>query len=178
MRGILRDDRGRGNAPGTRIRGSGLAYQAMRTPALLLASLVALAACGDKTADAPAIETPDVTEVLPNLPLPPGGEIVSRDGGERALALIISTPSPDTAVVAHYRSVLGVAPFRLINEDSTAAGISFYAEQDGPPIWVVVRGLAAGGTLVTIAGAKPDSMPREQPAITAPLGRPAGDTLR
>ena len=178
MRGILRDDRGRGNAPGTRIRGPGLAYRAMRTPTLLLASLVALAACGDKTADVPAVETPELAEVLPNLPLPPGGEVVSRDGGERALALIISTPNPDTLVVAHYRTVLGAPPFRLINEDSTAAGVSFYAEQDGPPIWVVVRGLQAGGTLVTIAGAKPDSIRREQPAISAPIGRPAGDTIR
>jgi hypothetical protein len=150
----------------------------MRIPTLLLASLAVLAACGDKTADVPPVRTPELSEVLPNLPLPPEGEIVSRDGGERALALIISTPASDTAVVSHYRTVLAAAPFRLINEDSSVAGISFYAEQDGPPIWVVVRGLDAGGTLVTIAGAKPDSVQREQPAISAPLGRPAGDTIR
>jgi hypothetical protein len=150
----------------------------MRTPILLSVALVALAACSDKPAAVPPVETPALNEVLPNLPLPPDGEIVSRDGGERALALIISSPRPDTTVVDFYRSVLGAPPFRLINEDSTAAGISFYAEQDGPPIWVVIRGLEAGGTLVTIAGAKPDSIRREQPAISAPLGRPAGDTIR
>ncbi|HET9134643.1 MAG TPA: hypothetical protein VFN90_10085 [Gemmatimonadales bacterium] len=150
----------------------------MRTQTLLLAAVIALAACGDKAPAAAPVDAPSVPEVLPNIPLPPEGEVVSEGTGSDARSLIISTPVADTAVIRHYRAVLGVPPFRLINEDSTAAGISFYAEQDGPSIWVVVRGLQAGGTLVTIAGARPDTAFRNQPAISAPIGRPAGDTIR
>jgi hypothetical protein len=42
----------------------------------------------------------------------------------------------------------------LVNESVNDGVISFFVEQNGPSMWVVVQGLDAGGSLVTLAGAR------------------------
>lgn len=123
-----------------------------RTPFLALAALL-LAACGDKP-EAPAEPvTRNPLEVLPNIAIPPGGQVLASEGGEEAASLLISTPMVVDSVVEFYRDVLSKPPYRLINESVNANITSFYVEQDGPPMWLTVEGLEAGGTLVRMSGA-------------------------
>ena len=51
--------------------------------------------------------------------------------------LVVSRAAPDS-VVAYYRRILSADPFHLVNERSSGRTTSFYAEQDGPSIWITV----------------------------------------
>ncbi len=113
---------------------------------------LAVVACA-KPADAPEPPSVTVFEVMPNVALPPDGQILASEGGEEAATLLVSSPFPADTILAFYRSVLSEPPYRLINEAVTDGRTSFYVEQDGPPLWVTVEGLGAGGTLVRLAGA-------------------------
>lgn len=127
----------------------------MRTHPILLAAVLAVGACADK---APVVEEtppPTMTEVFPNLPVPPMGQMVSREGAGNALQLVFATPTSADSVADYYRDVLARPPYELINEATTNGIISFFVEQDGPSMWVAVQGLEAGGSLVTVAGARP-----------------------
>ena len=131
-----------------------------------LAALV-LAACGDKPEAPPAETVLSPLQVLPNIALPPGGEVLGREGGAEAATLMISTPMAGDSVVEYYRDVLSKPPYRLINESLNAGKTSFYVEQDGPPLWVVVEGLEAGGTLVRMSGAIKDTTTATTPTPAA-----------
>ncbi|HRP07601.1 MAG TPA: hypothetical protein PLL69_03845 [Gemmatimonadales bacterium] len=135
-----------------------------RIAAMTVCGLV-LAGCA-KPADAPEPPPVPVFSVLPNIALPPNGQMVGTLGGEEAATLLVSSPMPADSVVDFYRDVLTRPPYRLINEAEAEGRTSFYVEQDGPSLWVTVEGLDAGGTLVRLSGAavKPD------PARTPPAG--------
>lgn len=121
---------------------------------LLLLSIVTLAACQAKDAE-PVEEVPvTLPEVFPNLPLPPGGQVVSREGTGSALQMIFSSPMAGDSMAAYYREVLAKPPYQLINESINDGVVAFFVEQNGPSMWVTVQGLEAGGTLVTIVGAR------------------------
>jgi hypothetical protein len=115
--------------------------------------MLLLAACGDKPEPPaePVVRNP--LEVLPNIAMPPGGQVLASEGGEEAASLLISTPVTVDSVVGFYRDVLSKPPYRLINESVNAKITSFYVEQDGPPMWLTVEGLEAGGTLIRMSGA-------------------------
>lgn len=117
-----------------------------------LAALV-LAACGGEPEAPPAETVMSPVQVLPNIAMPPDGQILGREGGAEAASLLISTPVASDSVVEFYRNVLSKPPYRLINESVNSGNTSFYVEQDGPPMWVVVEGLEAGGTLIRMTGA-------------------------
>ncbi len=122
-----------------------------RTLSIALLALVA-AAC--KSPEVPAEDAGlPMVQALPNIPLPPGGAPVSTERGGDAVQLLVSTPTPSDTVVAFYRDLLSRPPYRLINEAEDKGATSFYVEQDGPPLWVTVEGLPAGGTMVRLAGA-------------------------
>jgi hypothetical protein len=128
---------------------------------LLLLSIVTLAACQAKDAE-PVEEVPvTLPEVFPNLPLPPGGQVVSRTGTGSAMQMVFSTPVAGDTVAAYYRDILAKPPYQLINESTNDGVVAFFVEQDGPSMWVAVQGLEAGGTLVTIAGARPRVAPTD-----------------
>jgi hypothetical protein len=118
----------------------------------ILTVCLALTACG--SSEEPLVEEPIVStaEVLPNLPLPPGGMILGTEGTGEALQLLISTPIGSDTVVAFYRSVLSRPPYILMNDNTQEGLTSFYVEQDGPPLWVTVQHLEAGGSLVRLTG--------------------------
>lgn len=110
--------------------------------------------------------------VLPNIAIPPGGEVVGTEGGQDAASLLVSTPMASDSVIDFYRGVLGRPPYRLVNEAEDAERTTFYVEQDGPSLWVTVEALDAGGTLVRLSGAavKADgsaTAPGETPATGA-----------
>jgi len=105
----------------------------------------------------PAPKPVDLSQVLPNIPLPPNAEPLIRETGTDAMQfLIVSRASPDS-VVSYYRRVLSVDPFRLINERTSGKSTAFYAEQDGPSIWITVRPNGSEGSEVVIAGARDTS---------------------
>jgi hypothetical protein len=122
-----------------------------RLALLTLAALTAGACGGEPEAPAETVMSP--IQVLPNIALPPSGQIIGTEGGTEAASLIISTPMESDSVAGFYRDVLSRPPYRLINESVNGQVTSFYGEQDGPPLWVTVEHLEAGGTLVRLAGA-------------------------
>lgn len=127
----------------------------MRTIPMLLAAAVLATACGDKAAQEVEETPPSIAEVFPNLPLPPGGILLSQEGAGSAMQMIFSSTQPGDSIADYYREVLSAPPYELINESTNNGVVSFFVEQDGPSMWVVVQGLEAGGTLVTMAGARP-----------------------
>lgn len=115
------------------------------------ALLAAALACGDRR---PA--PPKMAEVFPALPLPPGGRMVGRAGGEDALQLTMLSPLPRGKVEAYYRTALNQNGWTLLNAapDPDAAMV-LLAEREGHPLWVRIR--AAEDTmqsLVEFSGAR------------------------
>ncbi len=119
-------------------------------PLLLVAAFAAVLGC--------ATEQPKmakVSEALPNMPLPPEAEVLSRSGGTDALQIIfVSTLSPE-AMTAYYRRVLNSGAWHLVSDIKTTDGVvALYAERKGPPIWVRIHQTAGGpGSTVELAGA-------------------------
>lgn len=95
-----------------------------------------------------------VAEVLPNIPLPPDPDpLVREDGVDAVQFVVLSRDTPDS-VASYYRRVLGADPFRLINERHAGNTAEFYAEQNGPSIWITVSPNGSSGSQVVIAGAR------------------------
>lgn len=122
-----------------------------RLTTFVVALSLAAVACGGDSKP----KSPELTEVLPNIPLPPDARFVSRAGGTDAVQVTLRSPSGPDDVAAYYREVFKKSPWRLVNDaKDQQGGVVFFAEQDGPPIWVRVRNGEAGGSLVDIAGAR------------------------
>ncbi len=114
--------------------------------------LLALAAC-DRKEEAP--KPPAVTVAMPNLPLPPDGEFVSRSGSKDAVQLVFQSPATVDFVADYYRGIFGSAPWRLVGDSKDREGtIALMAEQNGPPMWVQISG-SGRGSRVEITGAVP-----------------------
>ena len=118
---------------------------------LLVLAVVGLAC----TRDEPA-KQPKVSEAFPELPVPPGGEAVSRSAGEDAVQLRFSSPvSPDT-VALYYQTIFSKDPWRLMSDTKTAdGGRVLLAQNKGTPLWVTIRKAdGASGSTVDLMGAK------------------------
>ena len=122
---------------------------------LILFAICGLAACTDKPSTPPKREVL-LKETLPHLPVPPGGELVSRSEGEDVLKLRFRTSSPPDSVAGFYRRLLGKPPWRLKGDTKANGTTTFYAEQNGPPLWVTIQAAGAGdaGSLVDLVGAR------------------------
>jgi hypothetical protein len=118
----------------------------------LIVACAALLACGSDPAPP---KPPDAFKVLPNLPLPPGGEFVSQAGSADALQITLFSPSPVAGVTEYYRNALSQGNWRLVGDVKKPDGsVVLYAEQDGPPMWVRIWPTTDGaGTMVELAGA-------------------------
>jgi hypothetical protein len=125
--------------------------------AVLSLATASLAACQQKPPVAEAATPPRLDQVLPNIPIPPGGMALTTENSKEAMQFVFTSPSPVDSVLAYYRDVLGKAPYRLVNEATNAGVTSFYVEQEGPSMWVAVQKNGDAGSLVTIAGAVSDS---------------------
>lgn len=125
----------------------------------LTAALVAaaLAGCGDRPPPSPRM-----SEVLPNLPLPPRAQFVARSGGEEALQVTVRSPLPASNIESYYRTTLTQGGWRLVNQARDSDGaLVLLAEQDGPPLWVRIRPAEdTSATLVEFSGARLAGAPK------------------
>ena len=113
--------------------------------------LLALVGCKDKPP-----EMAKVSDVLPNLPMPPRASVVSREGSPDALKLTVMSNAKPVEVEAYYRDVLSKRNgWRLVSDTRDAEGaIVLLAEQNGPPLWVRIQSTSdSAATMVELAGA-------------------------
>ncbi|HEX6668099.1 MAG TPA: hypothetical protein VF061_00990 [Gemmatimonadales bacterium] len=112
--------------------------------------LLALVACKDET-----LEMAKLSDVFPNLPVPPEASVVSREGSPDALMLTFMSNAKPAEVEAYYREVLTRNGWRLVGDTRDAEGaVVFLAEQDGPPLWVRIQSTSDSvATMVELAGA-------------------------
>lgn len=119
---------------------------------MLLLALLAFPACSepDRTPKARLADT------FKDVPIPPEAEGLGRQTGTDAVQLMFRSRATPAQVADYYRARLKEAPWRLRSEAKLPNGtLTFYAEQDGPPLWVSIRpDSATGGSLVDLAGAK------------------------
>jgi hypothetical protein len=125
----------------------------MRTPLLIALALPVLLVAGCNSKKAEETAPPPLTQVLPNLPLPPDAQAVNTSSGTDATQVTLRSPHPPDTVAIYYRKVLSEPPFRLVNETSADGVISFLADQDGPSLWVTIQADGATASQVTLAGA-------------------------
>jgi hypothetical protein len=125
-------------------------------------AVLALVACTDKPP-----ETPRVSQVFPNLPLPPQARVLGKSGSADALQITLMSPTKVNLVEAYYRSMLTRDGWRLVNDMRDRDGsVILLAEQDGPPLWVRIKSTDdSTGTVVELAGAVfADSTKRVKPS--------------
>ncbi len=128
----------------------------MRLSTLLCAALLlpGLAACQREK----PVKEPAISEVLPVVPLPPGGKFLARSGSEDALLLRFQSPFGVDTVAEYYRTSLSSRGWQLMSDTKGEDGLrSLYASRGAgtPPMWVRVHPDKGGnGTIVEIAGAK------------------------
>jgi hypothetical protein len=125
-------------------------------------AVMALVGCKDKLPQAPK-----VSQVFPNLPLPPQATVVSRNAGTDALQLTLMSPTKAADVETYYRRVLSKNGWRLVNDMRDRDGsVVLLAEQDGPPLWVRIKSTDDSvATMVELSGAvMADPAKRVKPA--------------
>ena len=125
-------------------------------------AVLALVACKDK-----GPQSPKVSQVFPNLPLPPNASVVSRRGGTDALQITLISSAKVKDVEAYYRATLSKNGWRLMNDMRDRDGsVVLFAEQDGPPLWVRIKSTDDSvATMVELAGAVlADTTKRAKPA--------------
>jgi len=124
-------------------------------------AILALVACKDK-----GPQMPKVSQVFPNLPLPPNASVVSKSGGSDALQITLISPVKAKDVETYYRAMLSKNGWRLVNDMRDRDGsVVLFAEQDGPPLWVRIKSTDDSvATMVELAGAVfADSTKRAKP---------------
>ena len=135
---------------------AGVAYGWLLSPimrTLLLAGVVLLSAgCSEPR---PA-QTAQFADVMPNIPIPPESEVLSREGGPDAIKLRFRSSQSPEELAEYYRNELSKGAWRLVSDALTEDGaIALYAETNGPPLWITIRKAdGAAGSFVDIAGAK------------------------
>ena len=99
---------------------------------------------------------PKLSETMPNIPIPPEAEVVSKSGGEDVLQIRFKTTLDPESTADYYRTFFSRNPWRLVSDTKTADGaIAMYAEGSGPPMWVTIRkAVGTSGSTVDLAGAK------------------------
>lgn len=139
----------------------------------ILASALLLAACQDVPDRGPKL--PRMADAMPNVFLPPGAELVSREGSADAIQLTLRSSDSPSKVADYYRSMLTRNGWRLLSDvKARDGGVTLYAESNGPPLWVRVWSDSAGGaTMVQLAGAvvRKDSAKAARPGSAAPSSR-------
>jgi len=117
---------------------------------LSLAGVVLLACRSDSRDSQPP--PPDFAKAFSYLPLPPNPEVVSRANSADALQLTLHSPAGPEEVT------------------------SYYAEHDGPPLWVRIWKLGDRGTMVELTGAVvAKDTTKAKPAAPKAAPKPASD---
>ena len=126
--------------------------------AACLLGLVSLAACHRSPP-----KEPTLGQVLPNIPLPPHAQPLAREGGVDAIQFVIVSSDPPDSIAKYYRNLLSRDPFHLVNERSRGGNTQFYAEQNGPSLWITVSPNGNAGSQITIAGASDTTAKKGKP---------------
>jgi hypothetical protein len=124
--------------------------------------VLALIGCRDKPQ-----EMAKVSEVFPNLPLPPAASLVSREGSADALKLTLMAKARPAMVEAYYRDALSSRNgWRLVGDTRDAEGaLVLMAQQDGPSLWVRIQSTDDSVmTKVELAGALVSGTRTNKPA--------------
>jgi hypothetical protein len=121
-------------------------------PTKIAVGLVVLALAGCKDREP---EMAKISEVFPNLPVPPRASVISRDASPEAIKLTLMSNARPAEVEAYYRDVLGRGGWKLVSDTRDAEGaVVLMAEQDGPPLWVRIQSTSDSvATRVELAGA-------------------------
>jgi hypothetical protein len=125
-------------------------------------AVLALVACKDSES-----KMARISDVFPNLPLPPQASVVSQSGGADALQLTLMSSAKAKDVEAYYRAVLSKNGWRLVNDMRDRDGsVALLAERNGPPLWVRIKSTDDSvATVVELAGAiLPDTAKPAKPA--------------
>jgi hypothetical protein len=125
-------------------------------------AVLALVACKDRPP-----EMAKISDVFPNLPVPPRATVVSRDGSPEALKLTLMSNAKPSEVESYYREVLtSKHGWRLVGDSRDAEGaVVLLAEQDGPPLWVRIQSTEDSvATVVELAGAMLSRPKESKPA--------------
>ena len=125
-------------------------------------AVLALVACKDSES-----KMARISDVFPNLPLPPQASVVSQSGGADALQLTLMSSAKAKDVEAYYRALLGKNGWRLVNDMRDRDGsVALLAERNGQPLWVRIKSTDDSvATMVELAGAVlPDTAKRAKPA--------------
>ena len=125
-------------------------------------AVLALIGCRDKPP-----EMAKISEVFPNLPLPPAASLVSREGSSEALKLTLLAKARPAQVEAYYRDALSSRNgWRLVSDTRDAEGaVVLLAQQDGPSLWVRIQSTDDSVvTKVELAGAILTRGKAEKPA--------------
>ena len=133
-------------------------------PTKIRVGLVALALIGCR--DKPP-EMAKVSEVFPNLPLPPAASLISREGSADALKLTLMAKARPADVEAYYREALSSKNgWRLVGDTRDAEGaLVLLAKQDGPALWVRIQSTNDSVmTKVELAGALLSGAKENKPA--------------
>lgn len=101
------------------------------------------------------VETPELVDVMPIVPLPPDSRLVARLGSDDALQFTFQSRHKEEDLVAYYRGMFIKEPWTLISDAKGPEGeIILYAENDGTPLWVrIARTAGAPGSTVQLSGA-------------------------
>lgn len=101
------------------------------------------------------IDKPQLVDVMPIIPLPPGYEPVSASGSDEAIQLTFRSPLGLDDMSQYYRRTFTKEPWSLISDSRGADGaVILYAEYDERPLWVRVFDTpGAPGTTVQLSGA-------------------------
>jgi hypothetical protein len=132
---------------------------------LVLALCAALAAgcSGGEEADQqespPALTPP----VLAGVPIFPGAEVVDTAGTSDAARITVYIVARPDSVAAFYRRELSTLGWRISSEVPDSGGVDFYAERDGPPLWVQIRPALPYGTRMSLIGAVRIAPPAPDP---------------
>lgn len=115
----------------------------------VVVAALALVACEDKSP-----QLPMVSQVFPNLPLPPQASVVSRSGSPEAMQITLTSSATAQDVEAYYRGALGKNGWRLVKDSRDSEGtIALLAEQEGRPLWIRIKGTDDGrATVIELAG--------------------------
>jgi hypothetical protein len=120
-------------------------------------AVLTLVACTDEK----PVKLPELSKVLPNLPMPPNASVVSRSGSADAIQLTLMSGAKVGEVEKYYRSVLTRNGWRMVSDQRDRdGGVALLAELKGQPLWVRIKSTEDSvATIVQLAGAViPDSI--------------------
>jgi hypothetical protein len=114
-------------------------------------AVIALGACSSEQ----KVDTPELADVMPIVPLPPDSRSVGAVGSDEALQFTFLSRHSHEDMVTYYRRMFTTAPWTLISDAKTPdGGVILYVENDGTPLWVrIVRTAGAPGSTIQLSGA-------------------------